>query len=399
MRPSRRNLSSVLTVLMLSACGGAMPGATVQPDRNTGAVISANDFLERGKLHFAAGRYGLAVDAFQQANRAVADNSEILSALAAGYDRLGRFDLSSRYYAKALEFAPQSSTILNNLGYSLMLQGKFAEAVGYLRQAKATTDDAQVAANLALAENRLQAGDQRSAPAQVAAAALPPLPASVIRIAPRDTWIERTTTGVATLITRPQTGLPQAMAKLGVDPGVAHVSRTVPDVAAIPLPAAPPAAVDAAEPAPTLEAAQPAPTPEAAPSETPAAQPIAFGLIPDRPGRAGGSVYSAAIEIAGDALGAGMTDRASAFLRSRGYNNLPLRQNASFGNAAPTTIFFAPGYLSVAQSIAQKLPGQIPLRLSTDLNSAVQIVLGADFLNFESRLPYGALPFDEDVAG
>ena len=55
--------------------------------------------------------------------------------LAGSYDRTGRFDLADRAYREAIKLQGETTQILNNYGYSLMLRGdlngareKFKEA-------------------------------------------------------------------------------------------------------------------------------------------------------------------------------------------------------------------------------------------------------------------------------
>jgi tetratricopeptide (TPR) repeat protein len=372
------NATSVLAVLMLGACSGNTVENKAPVAQPAASLVSANDLVSRGKEHFAAGRFGLALSSFQQAKQAGGDTAEVLDALAAGYDRIGRFDLSGRYYRQALALAPQSPEILNNLGYSLLMQGQHADAAVYLRQAKAVSGDAKIAANLALAEN----GPQTEAASERQLSAVnPPVGPKMAQIAPRDAWVERTAPGVMSLVTRPGPAAQVASAQMGA-PGIAHVSR----------------GADAAE-APAAMAFQAAEVMmesiKAQPRDPVGIQPVAFGLGPHRVVK---SMYANGIEISGNSFGAGIADRAGAFLRSRGYSNLQKLHEASF-TPSVTTIYFAPGHLSAAQSLAQKLPRDVPIRFSPDLSTGVRLSIGADFLNIESRLPFDAVPFDEDVAG
>ena len=47
----------------------------------------------------------------------------MLNAFGVVYDKLGRFDLSARYYAQAKAIAPRSMIVLGNIAYSHALQG------------------------------------------------------------------------------------------------------------------------------------------------------------------------------------------------------------------------------------------------------------------------------------
>jgi hypothetical protein len=380
------NATSVLAMLMLGACSGNFAENKAPMVQPTGSLVTANDLVSRGKEHFAAGRFGLALNSFQQAKLAGGDTAEVLDALAAGYDRIGRFDLSGRFYRQALALAPQSPEILNNFGYSLLMQGKFSDAAIYLRQAKAVSNDSKIAANLALAENGPKAGAGQPSGEQTSAAN--PLAGPVMaQNEPRDAWVERTAPGVMTLVIRPGPAASgqldaQLGARLDVAPGIAHVTRgSVPADAVTAMP------FQTAEV--MMESIQ------ARPREAVGIQPVALGLGTNRVIK---SMYANGIEISGNSFGSGIADRAGAFLRSRGYSNLPNLHEASF-TPSVTTIYFAPGHLSEAQSLAQKLPRDVPIRFSPDLSTGVRLSIGADFLNFESRLPFDAVPFDDDVAG
>jgi len=76
--------------------------------------------------------YATALEALQAANARTPDDVRVLNAFGVVYDKLGRFDLSERYYAWAAKLDPQSSIIANNLRYS-----------GYLRAGK--SGDTQLA--------------------------------------------------------------------------------------------------------------------------------------------------------------------------------------------------------------------------------------------------------------
>jgi Flp pilus assembly protein TadD len=49
-------------------------------------------------------------------------------ALAATYDRIGRFDLADRAYKTAIRLTGETTQILNNEGYSYMLRGDLVNA-------------------------------------------------------------------------------------------------------------------------------------------------------------------------------------------------------------------------------------------------------------------------------
>lgn len=68
-------------------------------------------------------RYALALEYLQTARAQKPDDVRVLTAFGVVYDKLGRFDLSARYYAQAAALEPQSKIIAADLDYSRRLQG------------------------------------------------------------------------------------------------------------------------------------------------------------------------------------------------------------------------------------------------------------------------------------
>ena len=75
---------------------------------------AANAILERD--------YGRALDLLQFAKQRDPKDIRVLNAFGVVYDKLGRFDLSARYYAQARALDPNSSIVVANLAYSQRLQ-------------------------------------------------------------------------------------------------------------------------------------------------------------------------------------------------------------------------------------------------------------------------------------
>src|SRR6185312_14596665 len=73
--------------------------------------------------------YALALDLLQTANAQKGDDVRILNAFGVVYDKLGRFDLSSRYYARAHVADANSAIVASNQAYSALLQGQAPQAV------------------------------------------------------------------------------------------------------------------------------------------------------------------------------------------------------------------------------------------------------------------------------
>lgn len=89
-----------------------------------------------GKVHYAAGDYGLAERQFREAVERNARSSEAWLGLAAAYDRLARFELAERAYGHLLAIEGRSPAVLNNLGYHHLLRGNLAQARSYLLEAE-----------------------------------------------------------------------------------------------------------------------------------------------------------------------------------------------------------------------------------------------------------------------
>ncbi len=70
--------------------------------------------------------YALALDLLQVAAARAPDDVRVLNAQGVIYDKLGRFDLSIRYYAHALRVDPRSTIVAHNQAYSAYLQGQEA---------------------------------------------------------------------------------------------------------------------------------------------------------------------------------------------------------------------------------------------------------------------------------
>jgi len=88
-----------------------------------------------GQRQFAAGDYGLAERNFRSAVEANPLSAPAWLGLAASYDRLARYDLAKRAYKQVIRLEGRTPTVLNNLGYHYMLQGRLGEAKSTLEEA------------------------------------------------------------------------------------------------------------------------------------------------------------------------------------------------------------------------------------------------------------------------
>jgi tetratricopeptide (TPR) repeat protein len=135
----------ILTSVVLAACSSNSNIVNVRlaqtqksgfpSDAAAEANFQGSHYI-RGKWHLAAGNIALALDSFRKELRENPNSINARNGLAVAYDRLGRFDLSRRYYEEALALQPDNKIILSNLGYSLVIQGKKQEAETVLAAAE-----------------------------------------------------------------------------------------------------------------------------------------------------------------------------------------------------------------------------------------------------------------------
>jgi Tetratricopeptide repeat len=214
-------------ILFLTGCAESWPLRAL-----TGAVVTSaqesTSVLTVGRNHLAAGRFGLAIEAFRKAAKADPNSIEALNGLAVAYDHIGRYDLAVYQYERALILDPGSVRTLNNFGYSYMLQGNFDLATVYLREAlQRDSANPAIAANRAIAEAALRASRPRPkvqwlSPSDRDASPLP------------SAWVERTTPVVQTLVTQPKL----LLVSTGPAPDRPEMPRradTFPDMLAAPI--------------------------------------------------------------------------------------------------------------------------------------------------------------------
>ncbi len=117
---------------------------------------SARDYLERGRALLEEGRLNDAIAELSHAASLDPKLSQAHSLLAVAYDRKGLHDRAEDSYKNAIEVNEHDPQALNNLGYSLYINGNYRAAVDKLkRAARLAPTDARVLNNLALAQVRL----------------------------------------------------------------------------------------------------------------------------------------------------------------------------------------------------------------------------------------------------
>ena len=162
--------------------------------------------IAEGNSQLALGNVALALESYRKALREQPDSIEGMVGLATCYDRMGRFDLSRRYYESALAVAPHDYDLYAAFAQSLEQQGRAGEA-------------AQVKKELAA---RVVAPEApREAPGSVPVLPPPPAPSVTVALAPprsapvaverpaeaqraAPVRLERLSMGEVALITRPE---------------------------------------------------------------------------------------------------------------------------------------------------------------------------------------------------
>jgi hypothetical protein len=108
----------------LAACASVLGGPDVKiRPVDTALTTAPRDALYESAVAAINERdYGRALDYLQAAKAKDPRNVKALNALGVVYDKLGRFDLSARYYTQARAIEPDSKIVAENQGYSRVLQ-------------------------------------------------------------------------------------------------------------------------------------------------------------------------------------------------------------------------------------------------------------------------------------
>ncbi|MDT5272500.1 MAG: hypothetical protein QOH49_4686 [Acidobacteriota bacterium] len=116
----------------------------------------ARDYLERGRAMLEDGRLNEAIAELSRATSLDPKLSQAHSLLAVAYDRKGLHDRAEDSYRHAMDANDRDPQALNNLGYSLYLNGNYRAAVDRLKKAaRLAPADSRILNNLALAQTRL----------------------------------------------------------------------------------------------------------------------------------------------------------------------------------------------------------------------------------------------------
>ncbi|MGH7025055.1 MAG: tetratricopeptide repeat protein, partial [Caulobacteraceae bacterium] len=139
----KRNLTPILGVMLAIGLGGCnhMPNfASLLKARAVPADLGpvGGPFMAEDRLYADAVKaidkrnYGEAIGLLQVARDARPNDPRVLTAMGVVYDKLGRFDLSDRYYDQAEKADPGSRIVAMDRRYSMFLRnaGKFGDQTG-----------------------------------------------------------------------------------------------------------------------------------------------------------------------------------------------------------------------------------------------------------------------------
>ena len=125
----------VAILLFTSGCTTLSIGNTAFGDTTQGLQSVANieyyssdQALTEGTNQFNAGNYGKSATLFKRAVELNPSDAQALLGLAASYDRIRRFDLADRTYAKLYSMIGGTIEYYNNVGYSYLLRGDLISA-------------------------------------------------------------------------------------------------------------------------------------------------------------------------------------------------------------------------------------------------------------------------------
>lgn len=132
MRCERIARAALIAALMSGAAGCSLlpdfgSPVKVRPisqSANPGALAPNEGEYQAAARAIESRDYALALDYLQKARDKSAHDVRVLNALGVVYDKLGRFDLSQRYYAQAQTIDPNSQVVRNNLAYSQVLRAR-----------------------------------------------------------------------------------------------------------------------------------------------------------------------------------------------------------------------------------------------------------------------------------
>jgi len=280
-----------------------------------------------GARFLKAGHYGLAADYYLKRYQKDRLDTKAINGLAISYDKIGRFDLSKRFYKEALKANPQDRVALNNFGYSMLLQNKPHEAQALLSQAN------MMEQNLEMAERATKALDARVVEK--------PKP-----------LIFRVNRGVQKLVLKPDAHFIRAAVKADVDPALAAPISSYRRPAVVRI-------------------------------ITKKVQPVMMATVKQRP--AAVQLTSATLEVSNGAGVRGMAARMRGYLKTA---ELPVKHltNARHFRFQETVIFYAPNHRGEAEALAKHLPFDVKFEENSGLRTDLRLRLGGNAQQFDTQL-------------
>jgi hypothetical protein len=381
-----RALTQLLPLLAFAATAGcgtfkAADWAPVKRVQIGGSETTASDgYYADASAAIVAGDYGRALDLLQMARRGHEHDPRILNAFGVVYDKLGRFDLSARYYAQALAIEPDSPIVKGNLAYSDQLQQQWRtqnDGSGAMVVAQPPTPPPPVVAAAPILPPAAPANPAATPPPPAAnvaevklvPAAWPAHPEAARPLAPLPA-------------PRPETPRPASA------PSITVATDAGPRPYAIAFKAEParPTAMAAPPPVSPTSPASPTATPGAAAS-APRPYAVAFlnepGAPPQPPVVAAAARKPAAAPRPGSLVlldASGQPDRVRN-LKTR-LTQLGWSAGASVPQVAPaatrTVVRFPEWRSRVAQALARTLPGPTQLQSCGRTCNFIQVLFGAD---------------------
>jgi len=385
---------AVALSLAASACTPAAqepPDLGVRPlDQGAENISADNVYYQQAVTAINQRDYAAALDYLQFARAKNPNNVRVLNAFGVVYDKLGRFDLSARYYAQASALDPGSPTVAHNVAYSRLLQGIMGQQVAAAsapaqgENTAATSQQADVPAAvertaLRLAELGISLPRDPSTGTAMAASPIVqvgPNSPSAATAAPVAASSRFSSSNVhpAFADSQPVPGVP-ALQPLAVEPTALDLDRTVPSIK--PLPSAVAIGVNMASMALAVVS-------QSVPLVRRTADPVADGLSrsPVPPVPPGPAPRVRPLRIVNGSGEAGAGDPIRRSLLSLGWRLSKVSANA-VSDTGVTTIVYPAARESVAQTLARTLPFHVQLRLDSCGCNGFQLVVGSDFLKWK----------------
>lgn len=159
----------ILGVAMLGGCAATFPDKSKSVPVNiagtetrSGEVGDAYRYYSEGKNFQQNERFAEAIDAYNKALSVDAEYVDAYNGLGIVYAMIGEHALAIELMTRAVQLAPMTSYLHNNLGYVYLRQSRFNEAVRAFQQAiDLDPDNAGARINLTTAYRKLGCAEDR----------------------------------------------------------------------------------------------------------------------------------------------------------------------------------------------------------------------------------------------